>query len=544
MNPSDKHTPFPFGSRLSDGPAHQASHTRWSRRDFLTQLGLAGGASMVLGGWALKPLSASPLMHALASAETERVLVLIQLKGGNDGLNTLIPLYEYDFYANQRPGIRIPEQRILPLSDEHGLPDSMEAIIPLWQEGQMKVVQSVGYPNQNLSHFRSGDIWTTASDADVLETSGWLGRWLDSEFPDFLEQPPEHPPAIQIGGAGTPLFNNGETNLSVSVANPDQLFEIAQTGQLYDPQDVPANCYGEELQFVRTLANSTFQYAEVIKQAYDASNNQASYGNTGLDRQLALVARLIKGQLGTRLYLVTLDGFDTHANQGNLHPYLLRSLSTALRGFYEDLGLGGQADRVLSMTFSEFGRRIEQNASMGTDHGSAAPLMMFGSGLNGQGIVGTNPDLQQPDAFGNLAFHTDFREVYATVLEQWLCVDPGMVNALMGRSFPRIMEFGLSCQATSRPTASAQASFTHQVQYVQGRQTLSLRYHLPSPSDVRVEVFTLTGQRVWQQAVGYQSSGTHRLPLPLRAQGLKPGTYAYRIHALGRSYGKTLSVIW
>ena len=539
MKKSPIHT---FGSRLEDGKAHKEAHSTWSRRDFITQMGFVGGMSMLLGGASLKTLGASPIAHALSTAETDRILVLIQLKGGNDGLNTIIPLYDYGYYANQRPTIHIPEHQITNLSAEHGMPNYMDELMPLWQNGQMKVVHNVGYPNQNLSHFRSTDIWASASESNELVSSGWLARWLDNEYPDFINQPPDIPPALQIGGSANLLFNNGEINMSIAVANPDQLYEIAQTGQLYNPEDVPNNCYGGELQFMRSIANSTFHYAEAIKNAYDAGANDADYGDSSLENQLSLVARLIKGNLGTRLYLVSIDGFDTHAEQNNLHPYLLSSISKGISNFYKDLGQGAWSDKVLSMTFSEFGRRIEQNASLGTDHGSAAPLMMFGPGLNGSGFVGTAPDLQTPDAFGNLQFNTDFRQIYATVLENWLCIDKPTIDGLMGESFSSIEELGLSCSTTSR-TQSASLQLLHQALYNRATGNITIEYELPQSSFVRLSLLNMMGQEIKVLKNQQETMGKHQASIPYRSMGLSAGTYVYRLETMGHVFSRMVSVM-
>lgn len=539
MKKSHIHT---FGSRLEDGKAHREAHTTWSRRDFITQMGFAGGMAMLMGGMSLRTLGATPIAHALNAAESDRILVLIQLKGGNDGLNTIIPLYDYGYYATQRPTIRIPEAQITNLSAEHGIPNYMGDLLPLWQNGQMKVIHSVGYPDQNLSHFRSTDIWSSASDANTLETSGWLARWLDNEYPDFINQPPETPPALQIGGSANVLFNNGEINMSVTVANPEQLFEIAQTGQLYNPEDVPNNCYGTELQFMRTVANSTFRYAEAIKNAYDAGANDTEYENSPIERQLALVARLIKGNLGTCLYLVSIDGFDTHASQNNTHPYLLSSIAKAVNSFYEDLSQGNWSDKVLSMTFSEFGRRIEQNASLGTDHGSAAPLMMFGPGLNGSGFIGNAPNLQQPDAFGNLQFHTDFREIYATVLENWLCVDKPTVDGLMGRPFSRVDDLGLSCATTSRPKDHI-PHLLHHALYDRGAGNITVQYELPRSTSVHISLLNMMGQEIKVLKNQREAQGKHQIHIPYRSMGLSAGTYVYRIETMGHSFSRMISVM-
>ncbi|MCB0636676.1 MAG: DUF1501 domain-containing protein, partial [Lewinella sp.] len=355
-NPKQRH-----GSAIEHGQAHQRDHQEWSRRTFLRQMGIAGTASFLLGKMPITALASSRLALALNNNNNDRILILIRLKGGNDGLNMIIPVFDYGAYQANRPTIAIPQNEVISLSDELGMPNSMQPLDALWQEGQMKVVNNVGYPDHNLSHFRSTDIWSSASDSNVVDDSGWLGRTLEQEYPDFLNNPPTDPPAIQIGSAGNITFvNSDELNMALMVANPEQLYDIAQTGQLYDPNAVPTCYYGEQLHYLRVVANNTFRYAEVVAQAYENGTNSVEHQNFGIGDQLALVARLIRGGLGTRLYMVTHDGFDTHANQSNQHPLLMNYLAQALNDFYADLEEGGHDSRVLSMTFSEFGRRPEQ----------------------------------------------------------------------------------------------------------------------------------------------------------------------------------------
>ena len=205
------------GAALEHGKAHEKDHQQWSRRSFLRNVGLAGTMSMMLGKFPLTAMSNSPLTYALSNTNSDRVLVLIRLKGGNDGLNTIIPLFDYGTYINKRPTIGLPQNQIINLNDEFGIPNYMEGLEGLWQNGQMKVVNSVGYPDQNLSHFRSSDIWASGSDSNELDSSGWLGRFLNNQFPDYISNPPEQPPAIQIGGTGNIIFNNSD---NVSALNP------------------------------------------------------------------------------------------------------------------------------------------------------------------------------------------------------------------------------------------------------------------------------------------------------------------------------------
>ena len=529
-----------YGSALEHGAAHAHDHQSWSRRTFMKNLGIAGSVSMLLGRTPLTALSASPLGMALNTTESDNILVLIRFKGGNDGLNMIVPLFDYGTYKNYRPTIAIPEDQLINLNDSFGMPTTMASVQSMWEGGAMKVVNNVGYENQNLSHFRSTDIWSSASDTNDLDDSGWLGRLLNRQFPDYVTDPPESPQAIQIGGSGTLTFNNEEgVNMGVIVNDPEELFQIAQNGELYDAVDVPECYYGEQLSFVRTVANSTFRYAEIIASAYDVGVNAVEYG-PNLGEQLALVARLIKGGLETKLYMVTLDGFDTHANQNGMHPYLMNNLTMAVQAFYEDLGASGLAHRVLSMTFSEFGRRIEQNASGGTDHGAAAPMILFGEGLNGNGFVGSAPDLQNLDEVGNLRYELDFRQIYSTVLENWLCIDPNLVDEVLGRSFERLPELGLTCQTPTATHHQQATLLNHRALYDQGR--IVVEYTLPESMPVKVQIFDILGRPVETLFEGYQMAGTHRHNFQTWGNRITSGIYVYHIMAGRRAYSNKIRI--
>ena len=529
-----------LGSALEDGKAHQKDHKVWTRRDFLTSLGIAGGMGMVLQNLPVKAWATSPMGYALSGAESDRILVLIRLKGGNDGMNMVIPAYDYGTYSALRPNIAIAQNDLLDLGEGSALPNTMGDLMGLWNGGNMKVVQNVGYPDPNLSHFRSNDIWSSAADSDTINNTGWLGRFLENEFPDYLLEPPSVPPAIQIGGQGSLIFNSGTAPMSLVMNSPEELFEVAENGELYDTTNLPDCDYGEILGYVRSVTNSTYIYAQVIKEAYDASTTQANY-TTSLGDQLALVARLIKGNLETKIYMVELDGFDTHAVQSGTHPLLMNNLAKAVSDFYEDLGAANLSENVLAMTFSEFGRRVEQNASQGTDHGTAAPLLLFGGQLNGGGFEGTPANLQDLDQFGNLQFSTDFRSIYATVLENWLCVNGNLVDELLGQNFERMSNLVVACDASNVGIASAaQQKITHKIIYGQGQT--QLHFTLPQSSPVVVQLYSLSGQLVATVHKGTFSAGSHQLVLNGRAYQVA-GQYIYRIQALGRGFsGKVLLV--
>lgn len=531
------------GIALEHGQAHAQDHQSWSRRTFLRQMGIAGTTSFLLGKTPLMAITNSPLAMALSQANTDdRILVLIRLKGGNDGLNMIIPLFDYGSYQSGRANIAIPQNEVINLTGELGMPNTMGALENMWLDGQMKVVNNVGYEDQNLSHFRSTDIWSSGADANEPASSGWLGRMLGEQFPDFLTDPPVEPPAIQMGSAGNLVFNNLDGfDLSLNVANPEQLYAIAQTGQLYDPLAVPECHYGEQLSYLRSVANNTFRYAEVVANSFDQGDNSVEYDNNNLANQLSLVARMIRGGLGTRLYMVVHDGFDTHANQGNSHPVLMNQLARAVQAFHEDLSNGGHGERVLSMTFSEFGRRIEQNASGGTDHGAAAPLLMFGAGLNGNGSLGGLPDLQEVDQNGNLQYTLDFRQVYATVLEQWLCIDSMLVDQVMGESFERLGGLGLSCTVTDTWSPTETANINLRAFY-QGGQ-LFINYDLPTASPVDITLYNMLGQPMKTVFQGYQMGGSQRLSLPLSDIGWAAGIYVCTLRVGNKQYSKRISLV-
>ena len=493
----------PLDSAFEHGDAHEKDHQKWSRRAFVRNVGIAGSLSMFLGKAPLTAMAKSPFGH-IFNTDSDHILVMIRQKGGNDGLNMIVPVFDYGTYQSARPNIHIPQNELINLTAEQAMPNTMQSLDSMWQDGQMKVINSVGYANNNLSHFRSADIWASASDANVIDNSGWLGRFLDQEYPDFITNPPTTPPAIQIGGSGNILFENeADNNMGIIVSNPDQLYEIAQTGQLHDPLNVPDCHYGEQLSYLRTVANSTFTFAESISNAYNNAENAVEY-NSGLGNQLALVARLIKGGLGTQFYVVTHDGYDTHAGQSGTHANLMRELSDEVKNFYDDLSAGGVDERVLSMTFSEFGRRIDQNASNGTDHGAAAPLLMFGPGLNGNGAVGALPDMQHVDGVGNLVYDIDFRRIYATVLENWLCADTELVDQALGQYFERIPELGLDCTSVGTKFT---AKPNYDVKLMYGNDYVNVGYTLPKTMPVKVDVYDILGKHIKNLHQGYLPSG-------------------------------------
>ncbi|MFS4466606.1 DUF1501 domain-containing protein [Maribacter sp. 2210JD10-5] len=450
------HTPY----KGLEHDGHNDEHQVWSRRSFLQALGIAGSGSMMLGANMLTASAPSPLTAGIAAAETDNILILIRLSGGNDGLSTVIPIEQYDAYANARPNIYIPESKVLKLTDEFGIPSYMGALEPMWGEGQFKAVHGVGYENQSLSHFTGSDIF---ANTDLNTTgfsgtqTGWMGRHFENLYPDYLSDfpgsRPEGPAAIQIGNFGNLVFEGEETNYAFVTNNIDQLEQIAETGLQYPIDPVDDTCmYGDQIKYLRGVSNVTNEYAGKIHAAYLRGRDLqcVEYQDNGFARQLSIISALIKGNLGTKVYMISMGGFDTHGNQPVAHERLMSTLSVAVNNFYEDLACTDQDNQVLSMTFSEFGRRVFENGSSGTDHGKAAPTLFFGSGLNGSAFVGDHPELEGKN---NLDYTMDFRNLYATVLAEWLCVDIPLVeqHLLQAPGSYSPVNLGFNCSGTDFP---------------------------------------------------------------------------------------------
>lgn len=412
------------------------------RRSFL-QKSAAVGIPALIGGFSVKAFTAdSPLVKALlaSTTDTDHVLVIVQLSGGNDGLNMVIPISTYGLYNAARPNIAIPENKILKLNgyDKTGLHPSMTGLQNMYNSNKLKIIQAAGYPQPNFSHFRATDIWMTASNSNQEVYTGWAGRYLNYEYPNFPNGYPndsmKDPLAIQIGSSASLISQGPSVNLAMSITSATSFYQLINGTS--DP--VPATKAGKELSFIRNVAKQTQQYASVITAAAAKVTMQSTYPtNNTLADQLKIVARLVKGGLKTRVYMVNFGGFDTHSLQTTVadttigtHATLLGRVSDAIKAFQDDLIYLGIEDRVVGITFSEFGRRVKSNASTGTDHGAAAPMFVFGKAVQG-GMLGDNPTIQQVATVNdNVPMQYDFRSVYATLLEKWFCIPKNTVQSL------------------------------------------------------------------------------------------------------------------
>lgn len=362
-----------------------------------------------------------------------RVLVVVQLSGGNDGLNTVIP-YSDDAYHRVRPTLKLPQANRLVLDDNTAFNAALRPFMRLYERSQFTVVEGVGYPNPNRSHFRSMEIWHTASDSNRYEREGWIGQYFDnccSGAPEpsagiFLG--PELPQAF-LGSSGAGIAF--ETPRSFGYVGAGEADAPERFRRVNRPQAPGSH---DTLDFLRAVTDNANVSADRIHAITARVRNAATYPRTEFGRGMATIAQLIAGDLGASIYYIPLGGFDTHAGQTASQARLLGDFASGVDAFYADLEKLGLADRVLTLAFSEFGRRVEENASRGTDHGTAGPLFLFGPAARG-GLAGRRPDLTRLDPNGDLVFTTDFRSVYATVLEQWLGTDP---SKILPRAFPTL----------------------------------------------------------------------------------------------------------
>lgn len=434
------------------------------RREFLRYAASASVLPVMLDGFGLKAMTRqSALVQSLlgtTAAFSDRILVIIYLNGGNDGLNTVIPLDQLSMYNNLRSNIAIPQSSILPLQGNvaTGLHPAMTGMRDLYNDGKLSIIHSVSYPNPDQSHYRATDIWMTATDADVTSASGWAGRYLENRFTGYPVGYPnsqmDDPLAIQIGYLTSIALLGSSQSMGIAINDPNSFYELVGSGDVAPDTDLPPGDAGDLIAFIRKQQTLSVSYAGQIKQAADAGKNLATYpdasANNALADQLKIVARLIHGGLTTKVYFVSLNGFDTHSGQVDpsnttlgAHAALLGKVSDAIAAFQQDLNLQGTEDRVVGMTFSEFGRRANSNNSRGTDHGVAAPMFVFGTSVKHR-TIGHNPDLSNlTGEVGNkdVTMQIDFRRVYTDILNDWFGTTHTTTDTLLFHDFPTVSLF-------------------------------------------------------------------------------------------------------
>ena len=501
------------------------------RRSFIKRSAVAS-VPLFLGGVPVSAVARNAFSNFI-NPDSDKVLVLIQLNGGNDGLNCVIPRDQYSALSMVRPDVILPENTLLGITDTVSFHPSMANLKNVYDNGELNIIQSVGYPNQNRSHFRSTDIWHTASDADEFLLSGWLGRYFDAFYANYPEQYPNEeypdPFAITIGSTVSETCQGMAGNFSLAIGNPEDLTQLATplNNELAD------GCHLDKLNFLAQTIQQTNEYGEVIQAADEmGSNSSTSYPDDNiLAQKLKIVAKLINGGLKTKVYIVSLGGFDTHALQVEesdptigIHANLLQTLSDAIYSFQDDLKNLGLDERVVGMTYSEFGRQIRSNASFGTDHGTAAPLLVFGSCVQ-SGIIGDNPEIS-PDAAPQegVAMQHDFRSVYGSILTDWFEVDTQVVEEVLLGEFQKLPIIEMcAVSSTDDPvdTAVKLNAFPNPFQNVVTIEFESKREH------VRISVFDAIGNEVKVVSSQQFPEGKHQVKF--EGHSLPRGAYFIRV---------------
>ncbi len=374
-------------------------------------------------------------------------IVLIQLSGANDGLNTVVPINQYDKYAALRPNIKLSDtgangvinlDTTLSVANQVGLHPSLVGFKSLYDRGLMRIVQGVGYPIQDKSHFKSTDLWLTGGDgtpANNFSDSGWMGRFLENYYANYLNA--NFPLGIQLGSSDNSLGFHGEVehgmSMNINGQDPSGFYSVINGLGGAAPTNIPDSEYGNLLKFILDNDTSSNTYSQSISNAFNSGTNNSTYPNTSLANQLKTVAKFISGGLQTKVYLVKISGFDTHDLQVaanttthlGTHADLMTQISEAINAFITDINSQNLGDDVVAVTFSEFGRKAAENGNLGTDHGEIAPMFVFGSSISA-GISGTNINLSEAVSGNNYQVQTvqhDYRRVFSTILQDWFGVN-------------------------------------------------------------------------------------------------------------------------
>lgn len=388
-----------------------------NRRDFLNTTALAS-ASLLIPNF-LKAMAENPLPNA-----KQKVLVVIQLSGGNDGLNTLIP-FRNDLYYKSRPEIAIPNNQILKLTDEAGLNPHLPVLKSLYDEGYLSIINNVGYPNPNRSHFRSMDIWQTGSKADEYLTTGWLGRYLEDQCKDCAL-----PTQIIETDDILSLALKGNELQGIALRDPRKLYTEKQEA-FYKNIGTAHHHEHQMADYLYKMLGNTINSTSYILEKKNVSPTKSTYPSSIFGNNLKNIASLIRSDINTSVYYVSLGSFDTHVRQQQKQHQLFDELNAGLQVFTDDLKKSNRFNDVLIMTFSEFGRRVAQNASSGTDHGTANNMFFISGSLKQKGIINELPNLSNLKD-GDLQYSVDFKNVYATVLKNWL---DSSVPSILGQEY-------------------------------------------------------------------------------------------------------------
>jgi uncharacterized protein (DUF1501 family) len=511
------------------------------RRTFIQRLAATGIVlPFAMGFPRVRAFAQSPAgsqFMKLSSATNDHVLVMIRLAGGNDGLNTIVPYADSTYYTARKGGLTddlsIAANTVLKLPDSNtlGLHPSLAALLPLYNEKKMAIVQNVGYPGQNLSHFRSTDIWLSGSDSAVYENSGWYAKYLEELHPDYPTVLPTDPFAIELGTYLSTTLIGEHQNMGVAIS------DLSYVPGKPDPDPVASTHAGDEEAYVREIARQSNIFSNaIIAAAGRQLTNKVTFPTTALAQGLAAISRLIAAGMGTQMYILNVGGYDTHSNQLAGQATLHLQLAEAVAAFQRDLEAFGTDSRVSTMTISEFGRRVASNGT-GTDHGSAAPLFVFGSGVKG-GLFGHDPNLTDLEGPGNLKMQYDFRQIYASTLSQWFgAADDEQIPALP-RMFEQLPIFKTTTIGVDRTASALNGLHVGQNYPNPTSNGTSIPVEgIVSGMDARLTVYGIDGRELMSQPVAAGQNvvtvDTGKLP---------SGTYLYELKAGEKRESKRMTV--
>ncbi|WP_165779270.1 DUF1501 domain-containing protein [Brumimicrobium salinarum] len=498
------------------------------------------------------------LEEIAAKSYNDRVLILIELHGGNDGLNMVIPIDQYGNYYNLRPNIAIPQmgtrkyiQLDSNLADNKqvGLHPDMVGAKSMYDDGNMAVIQNVSYENSNGSHFRSRDIWQMGVSYDEYESSGWMGRYLEHYYPGYPINYPNptvpDPLAIEIGTGVSLAFHRDQgIPAGLSIQNPDAFYNLINSVGVDAPINFPDSHAGDEIEYMMQIERQSNSYADRLRDVYNAGTNSSTVYpdlypfiapsadlHNPLAPQLKIISRLLSGGIKTKIFLCRIGGFDTHANQVvnndssmGKHAALMYHISSAVKAFYQDLGNLGLADRVLAMTYSEFGRRAASNASYGTDHGNAAPMLVFGTCLN-PGVYGENPDLSNLQN-GNIPLQHDYRQVFSSVVKDWFDASDAAINDVRFQDYINDRIDYIKCKPLSTSELFKENLWMNCFPNPSTSQT-TVEYYLQKGGYVEISVVDLTGRTIAKLVDEKSNPGKHSKDFDLSK--FQSGTYIFTL---------------
>ncbi|MEJ6799202.1 MAG: DUF1501 domain-containing protein [Crocinitomicaceae bacterium] len=543
------------------------------RREFARLSAMIGtGAFLKLNGVQLHAAQPNNFLKEVAMKSlNDRVLILIELHGGNDGLNMVIPMDQYGNYYNLRPNIAIPQtgsrqyiplDLTLPDNKKVGLHPDMTGAKAMYDNGHMALIQNVSYLNHNGSHFRSRDIWHMGVDYDEYESSGWMGRYLEHYHPGYPLNYPNpsnlDPLAIEIGTGVSLAFHRDEgIPAGLSIQDPNAFYDLINSVGVASPANFPDTHAGEEIEYMMQIEQQSNNYADRLKNVYNAGSNSSTVYPTTypfiapsgaidnpLAPQLKIIARLLSGGIQTKVFLCRIGGFDTHANQVETtstsmgsHAALMYHISSAMKAFYDDLQNQSLANRVLSMTYSEFGRRAASNASYGTDHGNAAPMMIFGTCLN-PGVYGENPDLTNLQN-GNIPMQYDYRQVFSSVVKDWFQASDEAIDKVKFEDYIDNRIDYIQCKVLSAPEIFKENLWINCYPNPV-TSTITVEYYLHQGGHVDMQVMDLTGRSIATLVDANTNQGKHSVDFDL--SNFQSGTYIFTLKTNNVSITKKVIV--